>query len=278
MCTSALRGKHAVLLRWDLWPGSPCLLFPVKAGLELGALSLEWPGAHCPHPDSEPGILARVISRVGLAPCPCHCSPSWQPGSQACPRLSAPVFAQDGYGPPPPPQKTRKHVLAVAGWSGVASLAPGPPPSKAASGQQPVVIGGIAGSPAARFLQLSKHGWLGRKPPVCGALAEPPVTTREQWPGWADGWVAGQPSLFPAPISKRDRLMEGLLPARLSHPSCFPPCRAYCLPSRGQGKQQPQEMSLACCWGSAALGGSRLGEGTRKGLALLSLHYAWDCS
>lgn len=103
----------------------------------------------------------------------------------------------------------------------MASLAPGPPPSKAASGQQPVVIGGIAGSPAACFLQLSKHGWLGRKPPVCGALSEPPVTTREQWPGWAGGWVEGQPSLFPAPIGERGRLLGGLLPAHLPHPILF---------------------------------------------------------
>lgn len=56
------------------------------------------------------------------------------------------IFAQDGYQPPPPPPKTTKHVLSVAGWSGVVSLAPGlhlpPPPQWVYQwGRQPVIVG-----------------------------------------------------------------------------------------------------------------------------------------
>lgn len=59
--------------------------------------------------------------------------------------LISTIFAQDGYQPPPPAPKTTKHVLSVAGWGGVVSLAPGShlPPNQWVYqwGRRPVIVG-----------------------------------------------------------------------------------------------------------------------------------------
>ena len=82
------------------------------------------------------------------------------------------------------------------------------------------------------------------------------------WMGW---WV-GRRAASSVPCShQRKGQFVGRSAPCLPPPPCFPPCWAYSLPSQGQGKQWSQEMSLGCCWGSAALGGSRAGEGNQRG-------------
>lgn len=155
------------------------------------------------------------------------------------------MFTQDGYGPPPPPQKTRKHVFPVAGWSGVASLAPGRPPSKAAGRRAACCYWSreLARQPPVSSSCPSATG--GEEAPGLWALAEPPVTTREQWPGWASGWVEGQPLCSLLPSVKGASCWEACPPLTSPTLSCFPPCWAHCLPLWGQGKQRLQEISQA---------------------------------
>lgn len=173
-----------------------------------------------------------------------------------------------GTGPLLPLKKTRKHVLPAVGWSRVAPLAPSWPPSEAA---------------IRRAACCCWRGELALLPPVSSSCPSRPAGEEALGPrqsrpnplsqqgnngldGLGAGWVEGQPLCLQAPTSSVDRLLGGLLPLASPTLSCFPPCWAHCLPRQGQGKQRPQEMSLGCCWGSAALGGRELGEGSREGL------------
>lgn len=175
------------------------------------------------------------------------------------------MFVQDGYGPSPP-QKTRKHVLPVAGWSGVASLASGRPPSKVVSRQAACCCWS---EELAHQLPVSSS-WGGS--PSSEAPAEPPVTTREQWPVWAGGWMEGQPSLFPAPTSDWDRLLGGLVAPHLPTPSCFPPCRAILSPITG-----PRKTEGSGNVSGLLLGYRRAGGGDERGPALHRLCLCLFC-
>lgn len=172
------------------------------------------------------------------------------------------MFAQDGYGPPPPPRKTRKHVLPVAGWSGWPLWLRAGPPAGRPAGGQPVVVGWRAGCLAACFLQLSKHGRLGRKPLVCAQRAEPPVTTREQWPGRAGGGrVEGQPRLFSHSHQGQGQAAgRSAPPFPPRPPSCFPPCPPLS-PTEGPRKTEASGNASGLLLGIHSLGGSRAGGG-----------------
>lgn len=160
----------------------------------------------------------------------------------------------------------------------MASPAPGWPPSEATSRPTACCCWKCrAGSPAACFLQLSKHGWLGRKPLVGGPAPKP---LSQQGNNGLDGLgVRGRASpSVPCSYQQQGQVAGRSAPPSPPHGSCFPRCWAHCLPPWGQGKQRPQEMSLDCCWGSAALGASRAGGGDREGPVSHRPHSAWGCS
>lgn len=72
------------------------------------------------------------------------------------------------------PLGKQENMFCQCGWSGVASLAPGPPPAGRQRAGRLLLLEWRAGSLAACFLQLSKHGEPGRKPTVrLQAPAEP---------------------------------------------------------------------------------------------------------
>ena len=151
------------------------------------------------------------------------------------------------------------------------------PPARPPVGRQPVVIGVESWLPRACFLQLSEQaGWrAGEEAPGLQAPAEPPVTTREQWPGGAGGFVPGQPCLFQAPTSDGDRVLQGLRPL---------PHLVFHLAGHIVSHHGAKENSglRKCLW--AVAGALQLWEvaeweeGTRAGPALHRLHSAWDCS
>lgn len=170
------------------------------------------------------------------------------------------------------PLENKKTCFASDGveWGGLSGSRLGPQRGCQWAGSL-LLLEWRAGRPAACFLQLSKHGELGRKPPVRGPQLNPlSQQGNNGLDGLVGGWVERQPPLIPASTSDRDRLMGwgDLLSSYFPHPlSCFPPCWAHRLPPQGQGKQQPQETSLGCCWGSTAFGGSRAGGRGQSGTA-----------
>lgn len=110
--------------------------------------------------------------------------------------LISTIFAQDGYQPPPPALKTTKHVLSVAGWGGVVSLAPGshlPPTSGSTTGAGGLLLlEGRAGLLVACFLQLSKQGELGRKPSALFRGLRQTLCHNKGTMTWMDRWVDGR--------------------------------------------------------------------------------------
>lgn len=209
--------------------------------------------------------------------CPCLHGPGWHPGSQACPCLSAPVFTQDGYGPPSPVRKQESMFCQWRGGvGGLSGSRPAPQQGRQWAGSL-LLLEWRAGSPAPVSSSCpSAAGWrAGEEAPGLRAPAEPPVTTREQWPGGAGGWVQGQPSMFHAPTSNRDRLRGGLLPF---------PCLVFHLVGHAVSHHGAKENSglRKCLWAVAGVlqlwKVAEWGEGTREGPALHRLHSAWDCS
>lgn len=134
-----------------------------------------------------------------------------------------------------------------------------------------------AGSPAPVSSSCpSTAGWrAGEEAPGLQAPAEPPVTTREQWPGGAGGCAPEQPRLFQAPTSDRDRLLQGLLPL---------PRLVFHLAGHTISHHGAKENSGLRKWLWAVAGVLQLWEvaeweeGTTAGRALHRLHSAWDCS
>lgn len=181
--------------------------------------------------------------------------------------LISTIFDQDGYQPPLPPQKTRKHVLSVAGWSGVASLAPGSPPDPPHSGPTSgagslLLLEWRAGSLAACFLQLSKQGELGRKPSVLSVGLRQTLCHNKGTMAWMGvGWK-GSPSALCFHHLETGCRGESRDHSPLASPI---PCLVFhhvghtVSHLRGQVKQQPQEACLV--WGSAVLSSSRTGGG-----------------
>lgn len=183
--------------------------------------------------------------------------------------LISTIFDQDGYQPPLPPQKTRKHVLSVAGWSGVASLAPGSPPDPPSQwayqwGRQPVIVGMEGWLSGRMFPPAVQAGRAGEETlsPVHGPQTNPlSQQGNNGLDGLGVGWK-GSPSVLCF-----HHLETGCRGERRDHsPLASPiPCLVFhhvghtVSHLRGQGKQQPQEACLV--WGSAALSSSRAGGG-----------------
>lgn len=138
------------------------------------------------------------------------------------------MFAQDGYGLPPPPQKTRKHVLPVAGWSGVASLAPGRPPSKAASGRAACCCWMESWLPGRLFPPAVQARPAGEEAPGLRAVSRTPCHNKGTmaWMDW--GWEGGRAAPFVLPLPPGTGTGCGEVCSLLTspNPSCFPPCWA----------------------------------------------------
>ena len=247
--------------------------------MRLGALSLEQPGPCCSSSDSEPGLLARMVSQVGLALAlllspPPQLAP-WQPG------LSVLISSRVDSGwvrASCPPLENKKTCFASGGveWGGLSGSRPGPQQGRQWAGSL-LLLEWRAGSPAPVSSSCpSTAGWrAGEEAPGLQAPAEPPVTTREQWPGGAGGCAPEQPRLFQAPTSDRDRLLQGLLPL---------PRLVFHLAGHTISHHGAKENSGLRKWLWAVAGVLQLWEvaeweeGTTAGRVLHRLHSAWDCS
>lgn len=172
----------------------------------------------------------------------------------------------------------------MVGWSGVASLAPGRPPARLPVGRQPVVVGVKSWLPSACFLQLSKQGGLGRKPPVCRPQPNPLSQQRNNGLEGLVGGYEGSPlcsTLPPVMGTDRWKLCSPLVPTTAPPPpSCFPPCQAWHVVSH-HGAKANSGLRKRLCVVAAVLQlwkVAELGEGAREGPALHRLPSAWDSS
>lgn len=132
---------------------------------------------------------------------------SGQLGRPVYPCLSAFVFAQGGHRLLPPPQKTSKNVLPVAGYSGVASLAPGRPAGRQPVGTQPVVVGASAGVLAlGRRAPPAVQAWWKVAEEVPGRQGPQLNPLSQQRNNGLDGLLGAGGAVS---TSHRDRLLQG---------------------------------------------------------------------
>lgn len=217
-----------------------------------------------PPTDSEPGILACVTSRVRLGPVPASIAPADGLAARPLQAYQLPCLLRIGTSPLPP-SENKKTCFATGGveWGGLSGSRPAPQQGRQRAGSL-LLLEWRPGSPAACFLQLSKHGWLGRKPLVCGPELSP---LSQQGNNGLDGLGGGGRAapLFPAPISNRDVLLGGLRPPHLPTALVFhlvghTVSHHRAKENRGLRKRLWTVAGLLQLWELA-----ELGEGTREG-------------
>ena len=134
----------------------------------------------------------------------------------------------------------------------MASLAPSWPPSKAAIRRAACCCwrGELALPPPVSSSCPSTAGW-GGSPRSMPEQAEPPVTTWEQWPGWAGGGVGGRaaPSVCRLPPATGTGCWE------VCSPSPPPPCLVFHLAGHtvSHGRAKENRGLRKCLWAVAGV-------------------------
>lgn len=143
----------------------------------------------------------------------------------------------------------------------MASLAPGRPPSKAASGRAACCCWMESWLPRRLFPPAVQARPAGEEAPGLRSVSRTPCHNKGTmaWMGWR--WEGGRAArLCSHSHQGRGQVAGRSAPSSPPRPVLFSTLSGT-VSHRGAKENRPQETLLGCCWGPAALGGSRAGGG-----------------
>lgn len=206
---------------------------------------------------------------------PCLGRPSWQPGSQALPAYQLPCLLRMGTAPSSP-SENKKTCFASGGVERVASLAPGRPPGRAASGRAACCCWMARWLPGRLFPPAVQARPAGEEAPGLRAASRTPCHNKGTmaWTGWR--WEGGRaaPFVLPLPPGTGTGCWEVCSPLPSPTPVLFSTLSAT-VSHRGAKENRGLRKRFGAVAGDPQPGRQ---QSRGRGLASHRLLSAWGCS